>query len=156
MDKVGKKFENKFKEDFLKTIPNSTIDRLYDTTNGYFGNKNVCDYIGFKAPNIFYLECKTIKGKSFPLSNLSQYDKLTYKVGIEGVRVGVVIWYYEQDKVVYVPISTITQMKKDDFKSISLKTIEEKLYNIIEIPSTKKRTFMDSDYSILLTLKEGE
>lgn len=156
MDKVGKKFENKFKEDFLKTIPNSTIDRLYDTTNGYFGNKNICDYIGFKVPNIFYLECKTIKGKSFPLSNLSQYDKLTYKVGIEGVRVGVVIWYYEQDKVVYVPISTITQMKKDNFKSISLKTIEEKLYNIIEIPSTKKRTFMDSDYSILLTLKEGE
>ena len=30
----GKQFEKKFKEDFSK-IPDSTIDRLYDTTNGY-------------------------------------------------------------------------------------------------------------------------
>ena len=29
-------------------------------------------------------------------------------------------------------------------------------YNIIEIPSVKKRVFMDSDYSVLLSLKDGE
>lgn len=156
MENKGKKFEARFKEDFLKSIKGSTIDRLYDTTDGRRGVKNICDFIGFKTPNIFYLECKSIKGKSFPLKNLSQYDKMSTKVGIEGVRVGVVIWYYEYDKVVYVPISTITQMKKDEYKSIGLKTIENKLYNIVEIPSKKKRTFMESDYSILLGLKEGD
>ena len=46
-------------------------------------------------------------------------------------------------------------MKKDDKKSVGLKAVEEG-YNIIEIPSEKLRTFMKSDYSCLMTLKEGE
>lgn len=35
-------------------------------------------------------------------------------------------------------------------KSIGIRMLEDKLYNIIVIPSEKKRTFMASDYSILL------
>ena len=77
------------------------------------------------------------------------------KVGIKGVRAGVVLWLYEKDKVYYVPISTITQMKADGKKSVGLKSVEEG-YNIIEIPSKKLRTYMDSDYSCLADLKEGE
>ena len=78
------------------------------------------------------------------------------KVGISGVRVGVIVWLSEKDKVFYVPISTITQMMKDGKKSVGIKALEEKLYNIVEIPSIKKRTFMDSDLSVLLNLKDGE
>ena len=156
MDKVGKQFERKFKEDFLRTIQESTIDRLVDSVSGYKSISNISDFIGYKKPNIFYFECKTIKGKSFPFANLSQYDKLNNKVGIPGVRVGIVIWYYEYDRVFYIPISTITKIKKDGSKSISLTTIDKKVYNIVEIPSIKKRVFMDSDYSVLLNLEEGE
>lgn len=39
-DNVGKKFEQKLKEDFLK-IPGATIDRIYDTTNGFIGIRNM-------------------------------------------------------------------------------------------------------------------
>lgn len=46
-------------------------------------------------------------------------------------------------------------MKKDGKKSVGIKSLEEG-YNIIEIPSVKLRTFMDSDYSVLLNLKDGE
>ena len=87
----GKKWEAKFKEDFLRSVPDSTIDRLYDTMGGYIAVTNISDFIGYSYPNIFYLECKSIQGNTFPFSNLSQYDKLTKKVGIHGVRAGVIL-----------------------------------------------------------------
>lgn len=132
---------------------------MYDPTNGYYGISNICDFIGFHSPFIYYFECKTIKGNTFPFSNLTQYEKLYNKVGIKGVRAGAIIWFYEKDAVLYAPISTITEMKKDGEKSINYKKLVDKLYkkdyNIIMIPSEKKRVFMDSDYSVLLNLPEG-
>ena len=51
-------------------------------------------------------------------------------------------------------MSTIKKLKNDGEKSIGIRHLEE--YNIKEIPSVKKRVFMDSDYSILKNLEEGE
>ena len=150
----GKDFERKLKEDFLK-IKDSTIDRLYDSMSGYKTISNISDFVGFKEPNVFYIEAKSIRGNTFPFSNLSQYWQLTKKVGIPGVRVGVVIWFIDHARVLYVPISTITQMKKDGKKSVNIKTVLDE-YNVYELPSIKKRVFCDTDYSILLTLKDGE
>jgi hypothetical protein len=89
-ENYGKAFEQRFKRDFSK-LPNSSIDRIYDTTNGFRGIKNICDFIGYVFPNIFYLECKSIKGNTFPLTNLKQYDKLIVKSGIKGVICGVIL-----------------------------------------------------------------
>jgi hypothetical protein len=47
-------------------------------------------------------------------------------------------------------------MKKNGEKSFNIKMLEEKSYNIIEIPSVKKRVYLDSDYTILTSLKDGE
>ena len=151
----GKEFEAKLKSDFLSTVPNSTIDRLYDPVAGYVSISNICDFIGYSRPNIFYLEAKSHKGASLPFDNITQYDKLKDKVGIPGVRCGVVLWLYEKDIVMYIPISTIIKMKADGKKSVGLKALNEG-YNIKIIPSIKKRVFMDSDYSCLLDLEEGE
>lgn len=150
----GKAFEQKFKKDFLKTVPNSTIDRLYDTMSGYKAISQISDYIGYSFPNIFYMECKSHKGASIPFDNITQYSKLLQKVGIPGVRTGVILWLIDKDVVYYIPISTIKQMKKDGKKSVGISAFGT--YNIIEIPSIKKRVFMDSDYSVLLNLKDGE
>jgi len=154
-DNKGKKWEEKFREDFLRSIPNSTIDRLYDTTNGYYGIKNICDFIGYSYPNIYYLECKEHKGASFPFANLTQYEDLVEKVGIKGVRVGVVLWLSEKDLVMYVPISTITKIMESGVKSVGIKQIKDG-YNIKIIPAIKKRVYMECDFSCLLELEEGE
>lgn len=87
----GKAFEERFKEDFLKTVPNCSLDRIYDVSMGYKSVSNICDYIGYSYPNIFYLECKSHKGASIPFEDIPQYDKLVDKVGIPGVRSGVVL-----------------------------------------------------------------
>ena len=62
----------------------------------------------------------------------------------------------DHDKVVYLPVSSVTKMMEDGKKSFNIKMLEDKSYNIIEIPSVKKRVFLDSDCSILVNLKEGE
>lgn len=149
----GKEFEQKFKEDFLK-LEDSTIDRLYDTMNGYKSIKQVSDFIGYAFPNIFYIECKSHRGASIPMGNITQYDKLKEKIGRKGVRAGVILWLIDKDKVMYIPMATVKQLKEQGEKSIGIRHLED--YNIIEIPSVKKRVFMDSDYTILKSLKEGE
>lgn len=150
----GKQFESKFKEDFLKTVPNSTIDRLYDVVTGYKAITQVSDFIGYSKPCIFYLECKSHAGASIPFVNITQYEKLLPKVGIPGVRCGIILWLTEKDKVLYIPVSTIKIMKEKGEKSVGIRSLND--YRIIEIPSIKKRTFLDSDYSVLLNLKDGE
>lgn len=152
----GKDFEQKFKKDFLKTVPNSTIDRLYDVVTGYKAVTQISDFIGYSKPCIYYLECKSHKGASIPLSNITQYEKLLSKIGVPGVRCGVILWLIDKDKVLYIPIKTIHKLKENGEKSIGIRFLDNSDYKIIEIPSTKKKVFLDSDYSVLLNLEDGD
>lgn len=151
----GKAFEEHFKKDWKKSFPNGDIIRLYDVTMGYSSINNVSDFIGYDYPNMFYLECKAHKSASIPFTKISQYDKLLMKAGIKGVRAGIILYLYEKFKVLYIPVRTIEQMKFDGKKSVGLKAIEEG-YKIIEIPSEKLRVFMNSDYTVLKNLEEGD
>lgn len=152
----GKQFENKFKTDFEK-IPNATIDRLPDVMSGYKAISGISDFIGYCYPLHFYIECKSINGNTFPVSNFTQYKKMLCKVGIHGVRAGVVIWFVSHKKVIYVPCSTFTKLLKDGKKSFNIRTmLNNQEYFHIEIPSTVKRVFLDSDYSVLMNTVDGQ
>ena len=153
----GKAFESKFKEDWIVSYPLSFIYRLNDQLSGYkVVSKNICDFICFNDGILYLIECKSHNGNTFPLANLTQFDKLKEKVGIPGVRAGVILWMIDHKKVLYIPVSTFKKLKEDGKKSVNIKMLADKSYNIIEIPSTKKRVFMDSDYSCLKNLKDGE
>lgn len=153
----GKKFEAKFKEDWLKAFPHSFLLRLHDQVSGYkVTSQNPCDFIGYVQPNLYLLECKSYKGNTFPWTALTQYDKLTKYVGIEGVRTGAILWMQDHDIVIYLPISSITAMMNDGCKSFNVKMLKEDKYKILVIPSIKKRIFMESDYTVLKTLVDGE
>lgn len=116
--------------------------------SGFKHMSNISDLIFYKFPFICYGEIKSHKGNTFPLSNLTQYEKLLAKKGIKGVRAGVILWFIDHDKVLWVPIETFEKLRKEDKKSVNVKMDYEE-YNIIEIPSQKRRVFLDSDYSIL-------
>lgn len=151
----GKAFEQKVKEDWKKTFPDSVIIRLPDQMSGYKGSSaNVSDFIGFNQTKLFLLEAKTTQINTFPLTNLRQYNDLLAYKNITNVYPGVILWFIKHDKIIFVPINSIEKMKKDGKKSINVKMLDENVYYMVEIPSKKKKVFLDSDYSILMNIKE--
>ena len=155
MMNIGKKFEERFKIDWTETFPKSTVTRLYDVTSGYTNISTISDFICYNYPNQFFIECKTHKGASIPFTNITQYDKMIKEMGKPGVRVGVILWLNEKDKVYYIPISTIKKMKDDGKKSVGIKSISDG-YRIIEIPCTKLIHYMKCDFHCLMQLQDGE
>lgn len=156
-DNLGKKFELKFFEDFNSTFKDGLCERIPDQMTGYKGtSKNVSDFYCFANRLFYFIECKTTKDGTLNFAKFSQYDKMAQKVGKPFVRVGVIIWFYNYDKIVYVSVSECMKMKKDGKKSISLKSLQNGEYNYYEVPSKKRRTFFDCDYTFLKDLKERE
>lgn len=150
----GKAFELKVRSD-LKKIPEISIDRIFDSVSGYKNISNISDLIFYKYPFICYGEIKSHLGNTFPITNLTQYEKLIAKKGIKGVRAGVILWFIDHDKVLWIPIETFEKLKNEGAKSVNVKLDYDK-YNILEIPSVKRRVFMDSDYSVLFSKWEKE
>lgn len=146
----GKQFEEKFKRDWLLTVPNSLCYRLYDVTNGYKSIVNACDFICYKQPFIYLIDCKSTQGNILPFTDIRQFEQMCKYYPIEGVKIGVMWWSIKNDKVVWIPISTLIQLKKDDKKSFNIKMLADNTYYALNIPSYKKRVFLDSDYSYLI------
>jgi len=61
----------------------------------------------------------------------------------------VVVWLTECDIVFAVHIRDVETAIAEGKKSISIQDVTSGKYNIITIPSTKRRTFLDSDYTII-------
>ena len=154
MPNYGKKFEQQFRNDWINSFPNSFLYRLNDQVSMYHGSSNPCDFIGYVDGKLFLLELKSHGGASIPFSVLTQYDKLVSYLGIPGIRLGVVGWLYDKSICFYVPIQVVKVLKERGEKSVGIRHLAKE--NIVVIPSKKKRIFLDSDYSILKELKDGE
>lgn len=147
----GKKFEDRFKSDWVESVTDSVCYRLYDTMSGYMGQKNVGDFICYKYPLMFIIDCKSIQGNTLPFSDLRQYDQMLEYKNIKGVRVGFVVWFVDHDKVLWIPVQTMEKIQKEGLKSYNIrKMFGNDDYPILEIPSYKLRTFMKSNYSELI------
>ena len=87
----GKAFEERFKQDWMKSFPDGLIVRLYDTTSGYLNIKNICDLL-FGAVDLFYvlliflpLYPDTVNGFIYSVSllnytEISSFNKTIYWV----------------------------------------------------------------------------
>ena len=148
----GKAWEDKFKQDWRKCFPNTFVFRLKDQMTGYKETSgNPCDFLCFPGTGqLFLVECKEHKGSSIPFTAIPQYERLLEYKDCLNTFPGVMLWLSEKDKVLWIGIEEMEKMVKDGKKSIGLKMLEEKSYNIIEIPSKKLRTFMESDYRYLV------
>jgi len=121
-------------------------------------SQNPSDFICYVYPNFYLCEIKTHKGASIPFEAIPQYERLQKYVGKKGCFCGVVLWLYEKDiDVLYIPISTIAKMKKDGEKSVGIRHLDDDRYTIYKCPTIKKKpVFLDTDYSVLMNLKDGE
>jgi hypothetical protein len=154
----GKAWEEKFRQDWRKCFPNTFVFRLKDQMTGYKETSgNPCDFLCFPGNNqLFMVECKEHKGASIPFTAIPQYERLLEYKDCPYTFPGVMLWLSEKDKVMWISIQEMEKMVQDGKKSIGLKMLKEKSYNIIEIPSVKKRVYLDSDYTILTSLKDSE
>ena len=142
----GKDFEARFMTDFKSTVSDAWLFRLKDQMSGFKNaSRNPCDFIAFKSPDLFMLELKSIKGNTFPV-DFRQYDilKEEHDRKISGISIGVIIWFQDHDRILYIPIEKFISLKESGKKSFNIRHETEGFY---EIPSKKLRVFMQSDYS---------
>lgn len=154
----GKKFEQVIREAFEK-VPNVSIDRLHDQTNGFKGSQNICDFIVYKEPYEYYFECKSVHGASLPFSNITetQWNGLLEKSKIEGVFAGVICWWIDKDKTVFIPIQTLELMRTVGIKSVRYDAINDcdGDTDMIEIKGKKKKVFFEYDMEEFLNMLGG-
>ena len=143
----GKEFEKRFADDWRESVPGSLCYSLYDVTMGYKAIANAGDFICYKWPCCYIIDCKSKEGNTLPFSDLRQYDlMLTYK-GIEGLLVGFIVWFIDHDRVLWIPIETMEKIKLEGLKSFNINKMSHDDYFYLEIPSRKLKTYMKSDYS---------
>ena len=156
---IAKNFELKFRTDWQKIFPEGICLRLNDQMSGYKNvSQNPSDFICFANGKFFFCEIKTHKGASIPFEAIPQYDRLKKYISLPNVFCGIILWLYETDcDVLYIPISTIKQMKADGLKSVGIRHLDNEKYKIYRCPTLKRKpVFLDTDYSILMNLNEGE
>lgn len=144
----GKDFENVFRQ----CCKNQSIyvHRLPDQTSHFMGSTNPCDFLVFKSPALFHIECKTTARNRLPLANISknQITQLSTVVNYKNSYAGVLIWFYENDITLYVPIQTINALTLLKEKSISMETV--KVLPHIVVSGEKKKVFYNYNINKLL------
>lgn len=145
---LGKKFEQQFKSDILRL--NYFIYRLPDQVTGNkITSRNPCDFFVYCKPYLRLIECKSIHGNTFPLSNFKQYDLMLSYVKDSDATGSIVIWFIDKDRILYIPIETVTLLKSKKLKSININKLEELEDKYIEVKCIKKKIFLYSDYQFL-------
>lgn len=145
----GKQFEEDFKKSALAD-QNVDIYRLYDTTGGFKGICNICDFILYQQPVMAYLELKAVSGKSLPFVNLTptQWKGLLSKMKYPGVMPGILVNFYSYSMCYFVHISVLADIERSGKKSINMSECAERG---IAVPIRKKRVRFDVDVASLMT-----
>jgi len=145
MQNRGKDFEKVIKEAFEK-VPGVSIDRLHDQMNGFAGSANISDFIIYKYPYEYYIECKSVHGNTLPFSNISknQWNGMLEKSKIDGVFAGVLCWWIDKDVTAFIPITLLEQWKTSGYKSVRYDDVQDCPY-AIELHGKKKRVFFEYD-----------
>ena len=153
----GKQFETQIQKAFEK-VPDVSIDRLLDPMAGYAGIRNICDYIVYKEPNEYYIECKSCYRNTLNYSNITenQWSGLLEKSKIPGVISGVIIWFIDHDKTIFVPIQKLEYDKKRGLKSVNITHEDTFDTGVIEITGKKKRILFDYDMTSFFNFTGGD
>ena len=157
----GKKWEEQFKEDWELCFPDTFCFRLKDQeSRRKHTSKNPCDFLCFPNTKLYMLEVKSHKGNTFPFSCFKQYDLLKSYKDLKNVKCGVVIWFIDHTKIIYVSIQEVIKMREqDNLKSINIKMLRTKEYDIIEIPCEElkgNRKYPKCDYTGMVERVDNE
>ena len=149
----GKDFERQVKLS-LEQVHDIDVYRIPDQQSGYFGSKNLADFMVYKYPNHYYFECKTVHGTSLNFQRITtnQWQGLLKKSQIKGNVCGILCWYVDKDVTLFLPIEFLEELKKIGQKSVMYDTLLNPVYfseiswkpKVVE--GKKRRIFYDYDF----------
>lgn len=154
----GKAFEENIRDAFWR-IEDVSVTRLLDPQAGYAGVRNVCDFIVYKYPTQFFIECKSCRGNTLSISSndpKKMYGAITNRqwIGmleqsaVRGVVAGVMVWFIDHDITAFIPIQKLEYYRTvKGCKSINVKMIDDD-WTIID--GKKKRIMFDYDVNNFL------
>lgn len=140
---IAKNFEKLFYEQ-ANSLKDVFVYRLYDTM--FVQASNIADFLGYKKPYMYVIECKTCATKSMPIKNISEHqitDALDAEVN-KGIKSYIVIWFYEHDICKVFKTKYINSLVKKGKKSVS----SDDEHGIL-IPGIKRKKYFDWDWSVL-------
>ena len=143
----GKQFEEIIRQCFER-VPNTSVIRLPDPTNGYLGIRNISDFIVYHYPHQYFIECKTVHGNTLPFSNITdnQWNGMLEVSKIRGVIAGVICWWVDKDVTLFIPIQAMEERKRmQDRHSIRFDEGMNSGLECYELAGKKKKVFFDYD-----------
>lgn len=137
MSYTGKMFEEDFFENAKELDSQALVTRLYDTTNGFRGVANPCDYIAATEFGTVFLELKTTLETSLSFNNITenQWFQLSRAERCKFSLAGILVYFQKHGKIIWYPISTLEQIKQAGIKSVNPNFIEG-----YEVAYKKRRT----------------
>lgn len=140
----GKDFEAVVREAFER-VPDTHVYRVPDQQTYRVGSKNPCDFLIYHKPVLYAIECKATNKPSLPFSNVTefQWTELLKMSQVSGVVAGILCWFVNNDRTVFIPIQFLETLKQNGAKSIRYDADD---WAIIEIQGRKKRVFWDYDF----------
>lgn len=128
--------------DGCKRAPDVICERLFDTMGGRMNLKQPSDFIGYRFPNIFYLEAKTTAGDQLPMANISehQWKSLGERSKITGCISGIIVEFRlseDEIKVFFVDIYDLKKIRHREGKKYL--NVEEASQIGVEIETKKKK-----------------
>ena len=146
----GKQFEEVIRKSFER-VPDTSVIRLPDPTSGYLGVRNISDFVVYHHPFQYFIECKSVHGNTFPLSNITKNQRLGMLEEVEkvGIKAGIICWWVDKDVTTYIPIQLVQMMLELDRKSIRYDQSGLKVADVVfpfyTLKGKKKRVFFDYD-----------
>lgn len=149
----GKDFELNFRQQMESS--GFDVNRVADNTAGYMGGRNICDFIIYHYPHIYYLELKSTKGNTLPFSNITdnQFAGLIEKEKFKGVGAGIIVWFIEKDKTFFVSADLLSMLRNMGNRSLHINDLTDRArkfnecvsFKCFEIVGTKRRVFFNYD-----------
>lgn len=144
-ESVGKKAEKKIREWLNRPEDGYSFDRLPDPMAGYLGQANICDFICYKYPNMYYLESKATEHDRFDFTMLTdtQREGLYKKSQIAGCYGLVIVLFVSYQRAF---ILDIRDMVDSGLKSLNVNKVDKWSIPYAKIPTISSRKEM-LDYS---------
>lgn len=127
-DGLGKEAEAKIREWLDRPEDGYSFDRFYDQMTGYYlTSRNICDFVCYKYPNIYYIESKATWADRFEFSMIQphQLEGLIQKSTISGCYGWIIVLFATYKRAFKFNATDIQKLSESGTKSLNIKKMDK-------------------------------